>query len=213
MPTRESSDHLLVVPDNNAEMPPEKAIEWHAGKIIEISQGLYPPNSEEVSEANPAKPAHAAIMFDCLGLHEVRDKDKLMNFFEVENGLRVDPDETAWCAIFQWTAINKSGIYVPYTPNARQLFKSLVEIGQPIRKDVDELQEGDIFGWGSHIATFVGYADAEDKATSYEEWAALQDPDGKFEMVIGGNQSNMVNISPKIWYDRYSEFLGVIRLG
>ena len=194
----------------NAEMPPEKAIEWHAGKIIEISQGLYPPTNEETSD----KPTHAAIMLDCLGWHEVRDKEKLMNFFEVDNALKVDPDETAWCAIFQWTAINKSGIYVPYTQNARQLFKSLSEIGETISKEDGNLQEGDILGWGSHIATFAGYSnEAEAKATSYEEWEALHDPNGDCEMVIGGNQSNMVNISPKHWYDRYSEFLGIIRLG
>ena len=200
---------------NNSEMSTEKAIEWHAGKIIELSQRLYPPTSEETHEEDsPTIRKHIDRMFDCLGWHEVRDKDKLMNFFRTDSVIEeVDPDETAWCAIFQWTALNKAGIYVPYTPNARQLFNSLSEIGMPIIIEDGNLQAGDIFGWGSHIATFVGYAAAEEKATSYEDWAALQDANGKFEMVIGGNQSNMVNISPKLWYDRYSEFLGVIRLG
>ena len=198
---------------NNSAMSAPEAIKWHAEKIIELQAQLLPRVPDVPLENETAiQPAHTEIMFDCLGWHEVHDKGLLMEFFTIPGVLPADPDDTAWCAIFQWTALQKAEIDVPYTQNARALYNSLLAIGRELEAG-EAFIKGDILGWGSHIASFAGYSSEQDaKATNHEEWVNIEDPNGETAMVIGGNQSNMINISPKHWYDRYSEFLGAIRL-
>ena len=203
-----------------AEMSTEESIKWHVEMLAKLTDVI--PTESYAKPSSPSSliqpEAHVEIMFECLGWHEVRQNKELMEFFDVEGGRPEDPDEVAWCAIMIWTSLKRAGFNVPYTQNARALFKTLKELGDilvPEDGDIEkyDLLKGDIFGWGSHIASFAGYSHEEEmKATTQAEWEGLEDPNGRTAMVIGGNQSNQVNISPAHWYNRYSEFLGVIRL-
>ena len=160
-----------------------------------------------VSELQP--PTLVEFVLDYIGLHELHDKKALMQLFEETdvrlNGKVLDPDETAWCAAFEYAICKKAGyLDVPFALNAR----AFAEVGEE-----SDGQIGDIAVWGSHVATVMGSAPAgTNRITSVEEWNATEDPTGSELMVGGGNQSNMVNISPKSWYDNYSEFIGFRRL-
>lgn len=177
-------------------------------KILEILTADKQPVEPNpvVSELQP--PTLVELVLEYLGLHELHDKKELMELFE-ETGVRLngkvlDPDETAWCAAFEYAICKKAGFDVPYALNAR----AFADVGEE-----SDGQIGDIAVWGSHVATVVGKAKAgTGKITSVEEWLETEDPIGSELMVGGGNQSNMVNISPKKWYDNYSEFLGFRRL-
>ena len=177
-------------------------------KILEIltadKQPIEP--NPVVSELQP--PTLVELVLAYLGLHELHDKKELMELFEETdvrlNGKVLDPDETAWCAAFEYAICKKAGFDVPFALNAR----AFASVGEE-----SDGQIGDIAVWGSHVATVMGSAPAgTTKITSIEEWERTEDPNGDELMVGGGNQSNMVNISPKDWYDKYSEFLGFRKL-
>lgn len=176
-------------------------------KILEILTADKQPG-ELPTELNPVPPNLTDLVLDYIGLHELHDKKALMALFEETNvffnGEVLDPDETAWCAAFEYAICKKAGYDVPFALNAR----AFASVGEE-----SDGQKGDIAVWGSHVATVVGKAKAgTGKITSVEEWLEIEDPNGDEVMVGGGNQSNMVNISPKKWYDNYSEFLGFRRL-
>ena len=178
-------------------------------KVLEIltadKQPIEP--NPVVSELQP--PTLVELVLAYLGLHELHDKKELMELFEETdvrlNGKVLDPDETAWCAAFEYAICKKAGYDgIPFALNAR----AFVDVGEE-----SDGQIGDIAVWGSHVATVMGSAPAgTTKITSIEEWEQTEDPNGAELMVGGGNQSNMVNISPKDWYDKYSEFLGFRKL-
>ena len=176
-------------------------------KILEILTADKQPMDIQTPEVAP--PNLVELVLEYIGLHELHDKKQLMELFEqtgvLLNGKVLDPDETAWCAAFEYAICKKAGYDVPFALNAR----AFASVGE----EVSEGEKGDIAVWGSHVATVVGKAKAgTGKITSVEEWTDIEDPNGSELMVGGGNQSNMVNISPKKWYDNYSEFLGFRRL-
>ena len=178
-------------------------------KVLEIltadKQPIEP--NPVVSELQP--PTLVEFVLEYLGLHELHDKKVLMQLFEetgvLLNGAVLDPDETAWCAAFEYAICKKAGYDVPFALNAR----AFATVGEE-----SDGQKGDIAVWGSHVATVMGKAQkGTNKITSREKWTETEDPEGDELMVGGGNQSNMVNISPKRWYDNYSEFIGFRKLG
>ena len=97
--------------------------------------------------------------------------------------------------------------------------QSYVNLGEK----VDLPQKGDMCIHRNHFSFFFGYADRAKlgdleeygKVKSIEEWENVEcnfnDDVSVVEMVLGGNQSDMCNISPKEWYDNYSKFLGYYR--
>ena len=101
---------------------------------------------------------------------------------ELREFLGINPSETAWCAAFVGACLRDAGLPTISTLRARN-FAGYGEAGDG--------SIGDIAVWRNHVA-FVADTDPEEK-------------------VIGGNQSDQVNTSPKNWYDRYSEFLGYRR--
>lgn len=176
-------------------------------KILEILTETYK-QPMDIQTPEVAPPNLVELVLAYIGLHELHDKKQLMELFEqtgvLLNGKVLDPDETAWCAAFEYAICKKAGYDVPFALNAR----AFASVGEE-----SDGQKGDIAVWGSHVATVVGKAKAgTGKITSVEEWTDTEDPNGDELMVGGGNQSNMVNISPKKWYDNYSEFIGFRRL-
>lgn len=88
----------------------------------------------------------------------------------------VTDDETAWCAAFMGAMLQLGGL-----PSTRKLnARSYMDWGKPV--PVDEAQEGDVVvftrgdpnGWQGHVGFYVR-------------------DEGKHIIVLGGNQSNMVN--------------------
>lgn len=115
-----------------------------------------------------------------IGTFEWKDghNPKILKMFEDVGHKWVRDDETAWCAAFVGAMLKRSGL--PYTGklNAR----SYCDWGEPVaRKDA---REGDIAifwrgsrdSWQGHVAFFV----ADQGATI---------------TVLGGNQSNSVNVT------------------
>lgn len=159
-------------------------------------------------DTTPELPRLPEQVLTYIGLHELHDKKQLMELFEetdvLYHGATLDPDEVAWCAAFVYAICKKAGYDIPYTLNAR----AFASIGEESDGKV-----GDIAVWGSHVATVMGSAPAgTSKIITADEWLEIQDSSGDALMVGGGNQSNMVNISPKDWYDNYSEFIGFRKL-
>lgn len=115
---------------------------------------------------------------------------KVLQYFKDVGHEWVEDDETAWCAAFVGAMLKRAGL--PHTGklNAR----SYLKWGVPV--DMKDAQEGDVVvfsrgdpnGWQGHVAFFVK-----------EDGTKLQ--------VLGGNQSNQVNIAkyPK------SRLLGIRR--
>ena len=93
-------------------------------KILEILTADKQPVEPNpvVSELQP--PTLVELVLAYLGLHELHDKKELMELFEETdvrlNGKVLDPDETAWCAAFEYAICKKAGyLDVPYALNAR----------------------------------------------------------------------------------------------
>lgn len=127
-----------------------------------------------------------------LGTWEWKDghNPKVVQYFHDIGHAWVKDDETAWCAAFVGSMLHRANM--PHTGklNAR----SYLEWGEPV--DLNDAEEGDIVvfsrgdpnGWQGHVGFFVKRA-------------------GKYIEVLGGNQSNQVNVK------RYpvSRLLGVRR--
>ena len=162
---------------------------------------------EEVSSVSDPHP-HLTAAVSCLGLHEESNNEELVSLFKKHNildfnGNVLDPDALSWCAggVDLWLVMGG------YPKLNTSQAKSFIRYGEE-----GDGSKGDIFVWGNHVAVGIGKAKAgTGKIITLAEWEEAQDPNGAVEMVIGGNQSDRVNISPKHWYDNYSEFLGYRR--
>lgn len=103
----------------------------------------------------------------------------VVGFFADVGHSWVQDDETAWCAAFVGSVLEKCGIRSTRKLNAR----SYLDFGTPI--NLEDAREGDIVifsrgdpnGWQGHVAFYVSHG------TQYIN-------------VLGGNQSNQVNIKP-----------------
>lgn len=114
--------------------------------------------------------------------HKYEGKDEDNDNVELEAFLGVNPADVPWCAAFVDKCLKEAGFDAIGTLRARD-FALYGEEGDG--------SVGDIAVWRNHVA-FVSETEDEIK-------------------VIGGNQSDKVNVSPKRWYDRYSEFISYRR--
>lgn len=111
-------------------------------------------------------------------------RDEEVDRISLTEFLSVDPVDTPWCGYFISSCLRAAGY--PITPNPG-VARGYADYGDP----TDDPAVGDLAVWRSHVA-FVAELDQI--------------------KVLGGNQSNEVNISPKIWFDKYSKFLGYRKL-
>jgi len=137
-------------------------------------------------EVEEGTPVHSAS--EMFFLHEKKNKDELKEF------LGVDPSRTEWCAAFMNAILSKHNI--PGSESVSEyplLAKSFLYWGET----VNEPEVGDVVifsrgneGWQGHVAFYIS-----------------ESKDGKYYYVLGGNQSDMINI------EKYSKrkLLGIRR--
>ena len=147
---------------------------------------------------------HMEVGIQYLGMHEVKDNKVLTAF------LGIDPNKIYWCAYYATACYDNAGM-----DSLGGVAYDYVDI----LKNVNEPYFGCACIWKNHIAFFYGYADETKlgllpkygKVNSLEEWEIVKceagDPNA-VPMVLGGNHSDMCNISPKSFYDNYTEFDG-----
>ncbi len=145
-----------------------------------------------------------------LGMDEDDHREELMAFFE-EQGILIDPSVTAWCGAYIDACLGRAG----YEQVGSLAAKDFSIIGTVIQRG----EKNCLCNWRNHVSIFAGRVHKSElaklpsqKITSLEVWEKLEADDGDVEMVLGGNQSDECNISPRHWYDNYSKFLGYRKL-
>lgn len=116
-----------------------------------------------------------------LGLKEIvgsKHEKKILEFFAEVGHSWVKDDETAWCAAFVGAMLERSGLTSTKKLNAR----SYLDWGSPV-EDWNDIREGDVV---------VFWRGKKDAATGHVAFFVRFDKNGDF-IVLGGNQSNMVN--------------------
>ena len=177
---------------------------------LSTTGNLYPDIIHEKDEETPSAriipktTKHMDVGIEYLGKHEVKD-NKILTAF-----LGIDPHKTYWCAYYATACYENAGMVS---------LGGIAHDYTTILKLIDEPVFGCACIWKNHIAFFYGYADKTKlsllekygKVNSLEDWEKVKceadDPNAVI-MVMGGNQSDMCNISPKEFYDNYTEFDG-----
>ena len=125
-----------------------------------------------------------------LGLQEVKDRAKLIEFFKAAN-INLDPQTTPWCAAFVNACEVAAGKVGTKKVNAR----SFLTYGVAVKRE--DAKEGDIVilsrghsAWQGHVAYFVSIDDKNSLVT-----------------LLGGNQADKVCMSK---YDT-AKILGIRR--
>lgn len=108
--------------------------------------------------------------------------------FSKEVGFKIEDDETAWCSIFVNWVTFKAGYERSNKLNARSWLNVGEETQSPELGDLVILKRGNS-EWQGHVGFFINIV-------------------GDLIYVLGGNQSNMVNITPF----KLSEVLGYRKL-
>jgi len=104
------------------------------------------------------------------------DNQTIVNYAKEAGFSWVDNDETPWCSIFMnWVAL-RAGYERSDKANARSWLNVGEKVESPVTGDVVVFKRGNS-SWQGHIGIFVR-------------------TDGDLVYVLGGNQSNMVNIKP-----------------
>lgn len=147
--------------------------------------------SEQIQHEKP--PAHLDLAYQYLGYTERTHSRELKAF------IGFNPIYTEWCAGFVNNVLENSGYSSVETKNFPYPLaaRSYLRYGQPLLED--EMQLGDILifsrgksGWQGHVGFYVGKEVIKGKT---------------YYRVLGGNQSNEVNIS---LYPKY-KLLGIRR--
>lgn len=115
----------------------------------------------------------------------------IVNYFKTIGHKWVTTDETAWCSAFaNWVAL-KAGKKGSGKLDARSWLKTGNTTYRPVLGDVVVFWRESKSSWKGHVGFFIGYSE-----------------DNRYIYVLGGNQSNQVNIKP---YPK-SRLLGFRRL-
>jgi len=121
------------------------------------------------------------LAMEFYGLREIagdEDNPTIVNWFRDIGHSWVKDDETAWCSCFiNWLAwklnLERSGKLT-----ARSWLEHGTEVTEPQLGDVVILWRGDPDSWKGHVGLWAG-------------------EDDDYVYMLGGNQSNQVNIQPK----------------
>jgi len=101
----------------------------------------------------------------------------VLNYFKEIGHTWVSTDETAWCSAFiNWVAL-KAKVQRSNKLTARSWLQVGTDIKEPKLNDVVVFWRSKKASWKGHVGLFINYS--EDK---------------KYIYVLGGNQSNQVNI-------------------
>lgn len=123
---------------------------------------------------------HLDIAFNEYGEKEIvgpLHNQEVLEYYEVAGHSWVKDDETAWCAAFVGFCLEKSGIRSTRALNARSYLNFGAPTANPSVGDIVVFWRGSKDGWQGHVGFFIR-------------------KDGDKIYVLGGNQSNEVNISP-----------------
>ena len=194
--------NLLIETEKRGQLT-ENAIKIE-GSVLSTEE----PTEEKVEEFFDTTP-HISIAQQYLGFDEDTHNEKLKEF------MGINPSHVSWCAVFGGTCLKNAGIL-----NKTSMVAKDYDNGMKVSKP----KKGDMCIHRNHFSFFYGYADKAKlallenygKVHSLEDWELVtcdfRDDVNVVEMVLGGNQSDEVNISPKEWYDNYSKFLGYFRI-
>lgn len=177
-------------------------------KIEEMVSAIYngfPSPTVEDSDPTPDPYPLLTIGLELLGFDEDEHREELMTFFE-NNSVLLDPSAKPWCAGYIDALLGAAG----YDQLGSLTAKDYFSVGEE-----SEGAKGDLCCWRNHVAVYAGRVQKSElaklptqKITSLSVWEELEDDAGDEIMVLGGNQSDECNISPRRWYDNYSKFLG-----
>ncbi|NRA85795.1 MAG: TIGR02594 family protein [Rhizobiales bacterium] len=104
-----------------------------------------------------------------------KDNPKIVQYFADVGHSWVKDDETAWCAAFVGSCLEKAGLTSTRALNARSYLKWGRKISKPVVGCVVIFKRGNS-SWQGHVAFYMGETDTHIK-------------------VLGGNQGNTVKIS------------------
>lgn len=113
-----------------------------------------------------------------IGTKEIKgakDNPDIVQYFDDVGHDWVKDDETAWCAAFVGSCLEKSGITSTRALNARSYLKWGISIDHPVSGCIVVFKRGNS-SWQGHVAFYVSETKTHIK-------------------VLGGNQSNQVKIS------------------
>jgi len=102
--------------------------------------------------------------------------EEVVEYFEVAGHSWVKDDETAWCAAFVGYCLEKAGIASTRKLNARSYLDFGIPTTDPEPGDIVVFWRGSQSSWQGHVGFFI-------RAEGGNIW------------VLGGNQSNAVNIT------------------
>lgn len=134
------------------------------------------------------------IALSQIGVKEIsgsKHNETVLNYFHEIGHKWVTTDETAWCSAFiNWVA-KKTGFEYTGKLNARSWLDVGIPVNKPRMGDIVVYWRDSPSSWKGHVGIFISYSE-----------------DGKYIYTLGGNQSNMVCISPY----KSSQLLGFRRL-
>lgn len=137
--------------------------------------------SEHKCEA--AKPDLLGAALREYGITEVTGNVHNLRILQYSKELKLDwvkDDETAWCGIFMGYLHHKLGLKAPAQP---ALARNWLSVGEPTSDpklgDLVVFWRDSLAGTSGHVGIYINYSE-----------------DGNNIYVLGGNQSNQVNITP-----------------
>ena len=124
-------------------------------------------------ELEPGSPVHSASNY--MFKHEVKDNKELKEL------IGINPSQTEWCAAFVNTMLHQNDIpgsesVSDYPLMARSFLTWGNKVKEPAVGDIVVFARGDD-GWQGHVSFYIRTSN-----------------DGKYYYVLGGNQSDMVNV-------------------
>jgi uncharacterized protein (TIGR02594 family) len=120
-----------------------------------------------------------------------KHNESILNYFESIGHKWVTTDETAWCSAFINWAAKTAGFEYTGKLNARSWLNIGRSVVKPRVGDVVIFWREDKDSWKGHVGLFISFSE-----------------DGRYIYTLGGNQSNMVCVSPY----KASRVLGFRRL-
>ena len=151
--------------------------------ILEVFGKTQKPKDIPESVSRPVKkktePAWLRLARSEIGTKEIKggkDNPLIVQYFDDVGHGWIDDDETAWCAAFVGSCLERSGFASSKQVNARSYLPWGKKVNAPRTGDIVIFWRESPTSWKGHVGFYVG-------------------EDGPHIDVLGGNQSNEVNIT------------------